>query len=300
MTIHITDAQVKAISLGFGKVEICNAVASSVNEHGSKFQVDTPMRMKHFLGQCCIESSFYQKLEESLYYSEQRLIEVWPNRFNKSNASQYARNPQKLANFTYGGRMGNDGPNDGWLYRGSSIKQMTGHDNFYLFNKWIHGYFPGAPDFVQNPDYARTLEWAVWPAFWYWSTQNCAYYADRDDSKGLTRAINGGLIMLAERVKATAVAAKVLAIQTDPVVTTSAPKQPDPLLKEMQGKLTELAKVLKKPELDPKGIDGWNGKNTENAVKAVQALTKIYVDGKCGPNTRKAINMLCEKYGVAR
>ena len=298
MNMHITDAQIKAISLGHGKPEICNIVASSLNEHGSKFQIDTPMRMKHFLGQCAIESAFYSRLEENLYYSAQRLIEVWPNRFNANNAAEYAHNPQKLANFTYGGRMGNKGPNDGWLYRGSSIKQITGHDNFQLFTNWIVRYIPNAPDFVKYPDLLRTLEWSTWPAFWYWSANNCSYFADRDDCKGLTRAINGGLTGYNERLKATALSAKVLNIKTDPVVTTQKPKQADPLLMEMQIKLTKLAAIMKRPEFDPKGADGWNGPNTEKAVWAVQRYTKILTDGKCGPNTRKAINMLCEKYGV--
>lgn len=298
MNMHITDAQVKAISLGYGKAEICNLVASSINKFGGQYQLDTPMRLKHFLGQCCIESNFYRTLEESLIYSEERLIEVWPNRFNKSNAKNYARNPQALANFTYGGRMGNTGPNDGWLYRGSSVKQMTGKENFGLFTIWIKKIIPDAPDFVKYPDLARTIQWAMWPAIWYWTANNCAYYADRDDAKGLTRAINGGLNAYAERVKATAVTAKVLNAQTNPAVTTTKPKTPDPLLKEYQGKLKKLATILKRPDFDPGAVDGWNGPATEKAMKAVQAYTKIIVDGKCGPNTRKAISLLCEKYGV--
>ncbi len=295
----VTANQIKAISLGYGKNEICAKVADFITNYGADYKLDTPMRIKHFLGQCAVESAFFSRLEESLYYSAERLQAVWPKRFpNYSAAVPYAKNPQKLANYTYGGRMGNDGPNDGWLYRGSSIKQITGKANFTEFNNWIKGIIPDAPDFVKYPDLLRTLEWAVWPAVWYWSTKNCAYYADRDDVKGLTRAINGGLIGLAERTKATALAAKVLNIHTDPKVVEDKPKTPDPLLMEMQGKLTKLAKIMKMPELDPKGVDGWNGKNTKEAVMAVQRYANIFVDGKCGPNTRKAINMLCNKYGI--
>jgi putative chitinase len=297
--MQVTASQIKAISLGFGKNEICAAVADFITKHGSKYNLDTPMRVKHFLGLCAVESAFFTRLEESLYYSAERLQQVWPNRFpTYASAVPYAKNPQKLANYTYGNRMGNTGANDGWLYRGSSIKQVTGKTNFTAFNEWIHGIIPNAPDFVQYPDLLRTLEWAVWPAVWYWYSQNCAYYADRDDVKGLTRAINGGLNGLNDRIKATALAAKVLNIHTDPKIDVKQPRTPDPLLKEMQEKLTRLSKVMKRPDFDPKGIDGWNGKNTEAAVRAVQAFTKIVVDGKCGPNTRKAINLLCQKYGV--
>lgn len=297
--MQITANQVKAISLNYGKPEICEIVADFITNKGPRFQLENSTRIKHFLGQTCIESAFFARLEESLYYSADRLIAVWPNRFNKSNANLYAKNPQKLANFTYGGRLGNTGPNDGWLYRGSGIKQMTGKDNFLAFTNWMRGIDPNCPDFVANPDLARTLDWCIWSAVWYWTTRNCAHFADRDDIKGLTRTINGGLNGLDDRIKATAVAAKVLNIQNNPVVTTVKPNTPDPQLKEYQEKLVKLSVAMKNPKLNPGTPDGWNGANTKAAVEEVQRLTKLNVDGKCGPNTRKAINLLCQKYGIA-
>lgn len=297
--MEVTVTQVRQISLNQGKPEICAMVAGFLTTKGDLYQLDTLYRVKHFLGQTAIESAFFTRLEESLYYSAKRMTEVWPNRYPTIKAAQpYAQNPQALANHTYGGRMGNKGPNDGWLYRGSSIKMITGYDNFNAFNIWIHALIPNAPDFVKNPDALRTLEWAVYPAVWYWSTKNCAYYADRDDVKGLTRAINGGLIGLEDRKKATALAAKVFNAQTDPKPTVLPPKTPDLLLKEYQWKMGELSVKLKKPEFNPGKADGWNGTNTVKAVTAIQLYTNLNPDGKCGPNTRKAINQLCQKYGI--
>lgn len=297
--MEITTAQVKAISLGVGRTDICSAVAAFITEKGKDYQLDTPMRIKHFLGQCCIESNFYRSLEESLYYSVERLQAVWPKRFpTYASAVPYAKNPEKLANFTYGGRMGNDTVGDGWMYRGRSIKQITGKNNYNDFDIWIHRLFPSAPNFVRNPELLATIEWCIWPAVWYWTSKNCAYFADRDDVKGLTRNINGGLTNLLERTNATALAGKTLNMRTDPSVLYSAPKTPDPLLKEMQEKMGKLASKMARPDFDPKGADGWNGPNTEKAIKAIQTYCKLAVDGKCGPNTRRAINVLCEKYGV--
>jgi putative chitinase len=72
-----------------------------------------------------------QPVEENLNYSAKRLTQVWPGRFPTiDSAKPYANNPQRLANKVYGGRMGNTGPNDGWLFRGRGLPQITGRDNY--------------------------------------------------------------------------------------------------------------------------------------------------------------------------
>lgn len=73
----------------------------------------------------------FAPVEENLNYSAKRLTQVWPSRFpSLAAATPYANNPQKLANKVYGGRMGNDGPDDGWRYRGRGFVQVTGRDNY--------------------------------------------------------------------------------------------------------------------------------------------------------------------------
>lgn len=75
-----------------------------------------------------------QPVTENLSYSAERLTEVWPARFPTiASAKPYARNPRKLANKVYGGRMGNAAPDDGWLYRGRGLSQITGKANYAKF-----------------------------------------------------------------------------------------------------------------------------------------------------------------------
>lgn len=92
-----------------------------------------------------------QPIEENLTYtSAARIRQVWPSRFaTVQSAQSYVRNPQGLANKVYGGRMGNTGANDGWLYRGRALAMITGKDNYKKY---------GLGD---NPDAALEMATAI-------------------------------------------------------------------------------------------------------------------------------------------
>ncbi|MDV7399260.1 hypothetical protein RZS08_48060, partial [Arthrospira platensis SPKY1] len=52
---------------------------------------------------------------------------------------------------------------------------------------------------VSNPNRASEPLVAALIAGWYWNSRNLNTLADRDDVVGITRAINGGTIGLADR-----------------------------------------------------------------------------------------------------
>jgi len=97
-----------------------------------------------------------QPVTENLTYTTaERIRAVWPSRFPTiASAKPYVRNPRALANKVYGGRMGNTGPDDGWLYRGRTLVQLTGKDNYERATKKLQelGF---DVDLVKNPDDAN-------------------------------------------------------------------------------------------------------------------------------------------------
>ncbi|MDK1386391.1 glycoside hydrolase family 19 protein [Sinorhizobium sp. 8-89] len=154
----------------------------------------TPSRICHFLAQCFVESKGFTDAEEDLSYSARRLTQVWPKRFPTiESALPFERNPEALANKVYGGRMGNTAPGDGWRFRGRAIKQITGKDNYRACGRGL------GLDLVKDPDALFDPVIGARAAIWYWTQAGCNRFADRNDIRGLTKAINGGFNGLADR-----------------------------------------------------------------------------------------------------
>ncbi len=113
--------------------------------------------------------------------------------------NDFAHNPEKLANEVYGKRMGNTGPKDGFTYRGRGLLQLTGKDSYREATVILRGEDPTAPDFVAAPDEVISAQWCLKIAAAEWVAKGCNAFADLDDINKVTKAINGGLIGLAQR-----------------------------------------------------------------------------------------------------
>lgn len=170
-----------------------------------RFEISaTPLRVAHFMAQVLHESGGLTIQFENLNYSPERLPKVWPTRFQPGgplDPAEFAHNPQKLANTVYAGRMGNVLPDDGFTFRGRGLLQLTGRESYAEATRILRERFPDAPDFTTNPDAVFGAEWCLRVAATEWLTKGCNALADEDRINAITRAINGGLIGLAERVE---------------------------------------------------------------------------------------------------
>jgi putative chitinase len=162
-----------------------------------RYEINTPERQAAFIGQCAHESMNFTRLEENLNYSAEGLMKTWPSRFPTLEAAQpYHRNPEKIANKVYAGRMGN-GPEEtgeGWLYHGRGLIQLTGKDNYTLAGDALN------MDFMHSPDYVLVPKYAALTAGWYWNKRQLNKEADAKDYTGMTKKINGGTIGLDDRI----------------------------------------------------------------------------------------------------
>lgn len=187
-------------------------IVGALNDHMERCGITTNRRIRHFMAHHYVESAGFSLLEENLNYSALRMTQVWPKRFpTVASANPFARNARALANKVYGGRMGNTGPNDGYLYRGGGFNQLTGKDNYVAASKWT------GLDLVKHPEQARTIPVAAQIACDFWRANGLNAIVDVDPGEGAiltindllkweeddlqqgTKRINGGLIGLDHR-----------------------------------------------------------------------------------------------------
>jgi len=166
-----------------------------------RFGLESVESRAKFMGQIAVESAGLTVLEENLNYSATRLCKVWPRRFpNIAAAQPYARNPEKLANKVYGGRLGNVREGDGWRYRGRGLKQLTGRVNYSDSGAALGLDLVREPDLVARPDVGFLTALAFWER----------HIGSRERIKGsdlsvkaITKIVNGGYNGLKERETAT-------------------------------------------------------------------------------------------------
>jgi putative chitinase len=166
-----------------------------------KFQINTPLRLAHFLAQCGHESGGFRLTKENLNYSAKGLMGIFKKYFpNEALANQYARNPEKIANKVYGNRMGNgpEASGDGFKYCGRGYIQLTGKDNYTAFGKSIN------EDLTKDPTSVADKH-ALLSAAWFFNKNGLHKMADEGATDAvvtkITKRVNGGTIGLADRIK---------------------------------------------------------------------------------------------------
>lgn len=256
------------------------AWCEELNKALPKYDITTDERIAGFVSQCAHESMDFNAMSENLNYREETLNKVFPRYFGpgKRNAAEYAKNPEKIANYVYmdefrSSKLGNTQPGDGWRFRGRGLKQLTGRDNYTRFAKDYGMTAEEAAAWVE------TKEGALASALWFWKTNNLNPIADTGNVAALTKKINGGDIGLADRQAryAKAMAALGGKVSAAAPVTTAVSEtlrrgSKGDSVKKMQAKLGLTA-------------DGDFGPGTEAALKKWQSANGLTADGVAGPKT---------------
>lgn len=237
-----------------------------------KYGITTDKRIAAFMAQAAYESNDFNKLEENLNYSWQRLRQVFPKYFPTDSAAQkVARQPEAIANIIYNdkyrtSKLGNIYDGDGWKFRGSGIFQLTGRYNYEAFGKTIN------KTADETAVYIRTKQGAFESALWFWNTKNLDKYADTDDITGMTKIINGGDIGLSERLSFYKRNLNILS-ENDLKQTSS-----DFVVLSKGSRGSNVSKIQTALKLYPP--DGIFGNDTDAAVKSWQRRNKYVGDGK--------------------
>jgi putative chitinase len=244
----------------------------AIEEIFPKYEINTVERIAGFIAQCAHESNNFRSLEENLNYSEDALLRVFGRYFGKApkaSASEYARNPEMIANRVYNDefrkyKMGNTQPGDGWMFRGRGLKQLTGRENYTKFGKSVK------MTAEQASEYVATEKGAIESACWFWKNKKLNAIADTGDIKKLTKVINGGDIGLADRTS-----------------------RYDSAIEILGGK--SVSKKSKSSKVEYVTVSVGDNNDT---VKALQAKLGLTDDGIFGPGTKRAVRDFQAKHGL--
>jgi len=183
------------------KGHVPDAVIAMIPDTAAKFQINTPLRLAHFLAQCGHESGGFRLTKENLNYSAKGLNGIFKKYFpTLESALPYERKPEKIANKVYGGRMGNgpEASGDGAKFCGRGYIQLTGKDNYTAFGKSI------GEDVCANPQVVAE-KYALLSAAWFFNKNGLHKMADGGASDAvvtsITKRVNGGTIGLDDRIK---------------------------------------------------------------------------------------------------
>ena len=183
------------------KGHIPDTVIAQLPDTIAKFELNTPLRLAHFLAQAGHESGGFKAVSENLNYGAKGLLGIFKKYFpTEAKALAYERKPEKIANLVYGGRMGNgpEASGEGYKFRGRGYIQLTGKSNYSEFDKVV------AEDIISNPDLVAT-KYPLLSAAWFFHKNGLHKIADGGATDAVvtsvTKRVNGGTIGLPDRIK---------------------------------------------------------------------------------------------------
>jgi putative chitinase len=219
-----------------------------------QYEINTALRVVHFLAQTCHESDGFCTTEE------------------------YA------SGAAYEGRrdLGNTQAGDGRKYKGRGLIQLTGRANYAAAGERLK------LDLIGSPDLAAEPATSVLTACDFWKAHNINPDCDQDNLIAVTRKVNGGLNGLESRraylAKAKAALAKLQAGQ----LPASAGAPPTLHLGMEGDDVTRLQEALRQKGISAT-VDGNFGPGTAACVRQFQQSNQLKADGIVGPSTWEAL-----------
>ena len=183
------------------KGHIPDSVIAMLPETIEKFELNTSLRLAHFLAQAGHESGGFKAVNENLNYGAKGLRGIFGKYFpTDAKAALYERKPEKIANLVYGGRMGNgvEATGEGYKFRGRGYIQLTGKENYTAFDKVVE------ENLIEQPDLVAT-KYPLLSAAWFFYKNGLHKLADGGATEAvvttITKRVNGGTIGLPDRIK---------------------------------------------------------------------------------------------------
>ncbi|MFH0290350.1 glycoside hydrolase family 19 protein [Vibrio owensii] len=217
------------------KRDVLQGIVNELNDHMLFYKLDTPLRRTHFFAQLMQETGESLNMAE---YTNYRISTLDTSEFNTARSRRYPLDHPKYAgkryidvhgiadkkngkfikkdgtpptlddkrilfNVMYGGRseMKNGDfltTDDGWIFRGRGLKQLTGRDNYERFNKWHlqnQSEWPlDVVDFLNTPELILKAKYATRSAAWFWLDIKGPERADKGENgkvvDEITRKVN--------------------------------------------------------------------------------------------------------------
>ena len=171
--MKVTKEQMKAIMPNAG--ERIDIYLPYINDYADAFNINTPLRMAHFLAQVAHETAELVHMREI---------------GNADYCHKYEVG--RLAKM-----LGNTQKGDGYRYKGRGFLHLTGRANYqaYTNSKYCKG------DVVAEPKLLEQPRVAVKSGMWFWLIKGLNALADKNDILAIIKRINGGTNGLTSRTK---------------------------------------------------------------------------------------------------
>lgn len=244
-----------------------------------KYNINTRNRVAGFISQCAHESRDFTTFHENMNYTWKALRRVFSRYFpTDAEAQKYHRKPQEIANIVYDdanriNKLGNTEPGDGWRFRGRGLIQLTGRYNFERFGRSI------GKTAEEAVEYASTERGAIETACWFWNEHNLNRFADNDDIRGMSRAINGGTHGLKDRTTRYENAKRILSDFTTPSSNSTSKNVSSSISFTPLKRGNRNENVRKIQKALRIGEDGIFGRVTEASVKSWQRRNRFPPNG---------------------